>query len=263
MALDEFLQVFAGVRNMFPQSGRGQFGIFRPADIQKFAVRLAGAVQVTREDQVETSVAVTVDVKFLQERQHDRTIGGRIECGMETPVPPAPGLHLRIILKRLFVLAKDVFSALELIFLHIRDRAAQHVALQNRARYKPLHDLAEKESRINRASIADNGNEPFSRQMAERFTHRNTADLKFGGNGVLPKLFSFAQFATEDFFCKPLDNSSRKGLSGDRCGLFWGDPLHIWAKIHKHHDTGNCASKISTLKNIDQSLENLSATGLR
>src|SRR2546430_16510522 len=36
------------------------------------------------------------------------------------------------------------------------------------------------------------------------------SDLKFGGNGVLPKLFSFAQFATEDFFCKPLDNSSRK-----------------------------------------------------
>src|SRR2546430_14438928 len=192
---------------------------------------------------------------------HDRTIGGCIECGMETPVPPAPGLHLRIILKRLFVLAKDVFSALELIFLHIRDRAAQHVALQDRACFKQLHDLAGRESRNNSASICDNGNEPFSRQMAESFTHRNTADLKFGGNGVLPKLFSFAQFATEDFFCEPLDNSSRKGLSGDRCGLFWGDRLHNWAKTHKHHDTGNFASKISTLKNIEQSLRKLKRHG--
>src|SRR5204863_9378935 len=178
---------------------------------------------------------------------------------METPVPPAPGLYLRIILKRLFVLAKDVFSALELIFLHVRDRAAQHVALQDRARFEQLHDLAWRKSRNNRASIRHNGNESFSRQMAESLAHRNTTDLKFSGNGVLPKLFSFAQFATEDFFCESLDNSSRKGLSRDRCGLFWGDRLHSWAKTHKHHDTGNCASKISTLKNIEQSLENLSA----
>ena len=56
-------------------------------------MRLASAVQVTRKDQVETSVAVAVDVEFFQERHHDRTIGRLIERGMETPVPPSPGLH--------------------------------------------------------------------------------------------------------------------------------------------------------------------------
>src|SRR5438552_2045379 len=134
---------------------------------------------------------------------------------METPVPPAPGLYLRIILKRLFVLAKDVFSALELIFLHVRDRAAQHVALQDRARFEQLHDLAWRKSRNNRASIRHNGNESFSRQMAESFTHRNTTNLKFRANAVLPKLFSFAHSATEVFFCESLANSTKRGWPRD------------------------------------------------
>src|SRR5437762_12713688 len=103
---------------------------------------------------------------------------------METPVPPAPGLYLRIILKRLFVLAKDVFSALELNFLNVRDRAAQHVALQDRARFEQLRDLAWRKSGKNRASIRYNGNKSFTRQMAERLQHRNTTGLKFNCNGV-------------------------------------------------------------------------------
>src|SRR5207249_12188895 len=156
--------------------------------------------------------------------------------------------YLRIILKRLFVLAKVVFRALELIFFHVRDRAAQHAALQDRARFEQLHDLAWRKSRNNRASIRHNGNESFSRQMAESLAHRNTTDLKFSGNGVLPKLFSFAQFATEDFFCESLDNSSRKGLPRDWCRLFWGERLHVWVKIHKHHDTGDSARTVRPTK---------------
>ena len=248
MALDKFLQVLAGVRYMFPQRRNGQIRVFRLADIEKLAVRLAGAVQVTREDQMETGVTVAVDVEFFQERQHDGTIGGLIECGMETPVPPAPGLHIRIILQRLFVLTKDVCSALKIFFLHVCDRAAQHVALQDRARFEQLHDLVRRKSRNNSASIWDYGDETFSRQMAESFTDRNTAGLKFSSNGVLPKLFTFTQFAAENFFCEPFDNSSRKRLPRDRGRLFWGDCLHDWVEICKRQETGNFASPRPTLK---------------
>ena len=60
----------------FQESGRGQFGIFRFADIEEFAVGLAGPVQIRLQDQLDTSVPVTVHVPFLQEGKHDRTIGG-------------------------------------------------------------------------------------------------------------------------------------------------------------------------------------------
>src|SRR6266700_6165582 len=143
-------------------------------------------MQIARKDQVETGVAVAVDVEFLQERKHDRTIGGLIECGMETPVPPAPGLHIRIILQRLFVMTKDVCSALKLVFLHVCARAAQHVALQDRARFEQLHDLVRRKSRNNSTSIWDYRDEAFRRQMAESFTDGNATGLKFGGNGILP-----------------------------------------------------------------------------
>jgi len=66
MAFDEFFQIFTGVRYMFPQSRHGYIRIFRFADVEKLAVGRAGAVQVTRKDQVETSVAVAVEVEFLQ-----------------------------------------------------------------------------------------------------------------------------------------------------------------------------------------------------
>src|SRR5258708_30300581 len=136
---------------------------------------------------------------------------------------------------------KDVFSMLEVFFLHVSDRAAQHVALQDRARFEQLYDLVRRKCRNNSASICNNCDKTFCRQMAECFPDGNTTDLKFGGNGVLTKLFTFTQFAAENFFCEPLDNSSRKGLPRDRCRLFWGDWLHDLAKIRRHHETGNFA----------------------
>jgi hypothetical protein len=42
VALDEFLEVFAGVVDVAPERGRGFFGIFRAAGFEKFAVGLAG-----------------------------------------------------------------------------------------------------------------------------------------------------------------------------------------------------------------------------
>src|SRR6266513_106733 len=141
MPLDEFPQVFAGVCNMFPQSCCRQFRILRFADIEYLAVSLAGAVQVTRDDKVQTSIAIAVDVEFLQKRHHNRTIGGGVERGMETPVPSTPRLYLRIVLKRLFVMPKNIFSTLKIFFLHVSNRAAQHITFQNGPRFEQLHDL--------------------------------------------------------------------------------------------------------------------------
>lgn len=62
MAGDEFFQVFARFRDVFPQSLRSQFGIFCPAGSEKFAVRPASPMQVTGKNEVETSVTVTVNI---------------------------------------------------------------------------------------------------------------------------------------------------------------------------------------------------------
>jgi hypothetical protein len=66
MTGDEFFQVFACFGNVLPQGFRGQLWIFRLASGQQLAVRPAGSVQVSRKDEVEAGVAVTVDIQGLQ-----------------------------------------------------------------------------------------------------------------------------------------------------------------------------------------------------
>ena len=141
MAGDEFFQVFACFGNVFPQGFRGQLGIFRPAGGQELAVRPAGSVQVTRKDQVETGIAVTVDIQGLQEGEHERTIGGGVKRGVKTPVPLAPGLHFGILLEGLFLMNKDIFRALKILLPHVRDCVTQHIAFENGACFEHLHDL--------------------------------------------------------------------------------------------------------------------------
>ena len=63
MTRNEFFQILPSFRDVFPQSFGGQLGIFPFADSEKFPVRAAGTVEVARKDEVETSVAITVDVQ--------------------------------------------------------------------------------------------------------------------------------------------------------------------------------------------------------
>jgi len=141
MALDEFFQVLTCLGNMFPQCGSSYFGIFPLACRKKLAVGLAGPVEITREDEVKTRVAVTVDVQSLQKREHERTIGGSVEGGMKTPVPLAPGLHFGIFLKGLFVLNQDILRTLKVLLLYVGDGLTQHIAFENSACFEHLHDL--------------------------------------------------------------------------------------------------------------------------
>src|SRR5579862_283889 len=53
--------------------------------------------------------------------------------------------------------------------------------------------------------------------MTQGLSHWDTADLKFFGDGILAKLFAFAQFAAEDLFPKPLQDRCCEGLPGN-----WG-----------------------------------------
>lgn len=223
MARDEFFQIFAGFRDVLPQSFGGQLGIFRFADSEQFPVRAAGTVEVARKDEMETSVTITVDVQGLQKGKHEWTIGGSVESGMETPVPLAPGLHFGILLQRLLVLNEDVFRLLKILFLHVRNRMTQHVAFEHGASLEHLHDLVGGESRDNSAAIGNNGDEPFGRQMTESFTHGDAANLKFGGDSVLAQLLAFPQFAGENFFPEALDDGGRQGLTPDGIRFFRGD----------------------------------------
>lgn len=51
--------------------------------------------------------------------------------------------------------------------------------------------------------------------MAQCFPDGDAADLKFGGNGILAKLFSFAQFAAKNFLSQPLNNCGPETLPWD------------------------------------------------
>ena len=104
---------------------------------------------------------------------------------------------------------------LKVFFFHVGNRAAQHVTLENRARFEQLEDFVGRKSGDDRAAVRDDGDESFGGEMAQRLANGNPADLKFRGDGVLPQLFSFPQLAGKYFFPEPLDYSSGKGLPGD------------------------------------------------
>ncbi len=78
---------------------------------------------IPRKYEVKTSVAIAVDVQRLQKCQHHRTISGSITREMKAPVPLAPGFYFGILLQRLLVLYEDVFRAVKILFLHVRDGA--------------------------------------------------------------------------------------------------------------------------------------------
>lgn len=66
MPRDEFFQVLTRFGNVFPESSGSYLRIFRFAGGEKLAMCLASAVEITRKDQMETSVTIAVDVQSFQ-----------------------------------------------------------------------------------------------------------------------------------------------------------------------------------------------------
>ena len=157
MPLDEFLQIFAGFRDVLPQSGGGPLRVLGFAYIQKLPVGLARTVLVTRKYQMQAGIAVAITVQRFEKRQHHRPIGRSIQRGMKAPIPAAPGLYLLIVFQRFFVVLQNIFGNLEIFRLHVRDSAAEHVALQDRASLKHLLNFVGRQSGDNRAAIRHNG----------------------------------------------------------------------------------------------------------
>jgi hypothetical protein len=215
VALDEFLQVRAGGSDVLPKGVGGDVGIFRAARVEEFVVGFSGHVQFAGEHQMEARVAIAVIVQSLEEREHHGAIRGGIERGMERPIPLAPGFNVGIIFERFLELLKNLFSSLKIFFGEIGDGLAEHVAFQDRARFEELHNFVGREGGDHSPAIGDDGNQAFCGQMTERFAHRDAADLKFGGNGVLPELLAFAEFAVKDFVAEALNDGGGQGLARD------------------------------------------------
>ena len=195
MTLEELFQVLSGFGDVFPQRLGGNFGVFCFASLKKLAMGFACAVLVACHDKMQARITVAVDVQGLGERKHFGPIRGRVERGVETPVPTAPGLHLRVLLERFLVVAKDVFRALKMFFGQFGYGAAKHVAFQHRARFKQFHNLFGRERGNYSAAISHQSDQAFGSQMGQRLPDRDAADLEFRGDGVLAKLFAFAEFA--------------------------------------------------------------------
>jgi len=58
-ALDEFSQVLAGLGDVLPQGSGRQLCVSGPADLEKFAMGLPCAVQITGKDQRQTGITVS------------------------------------------------------------------------------------------------------------------------------------------------------------------------------------------------------------
>jgi len=116
---------------------------------------------------------------------------------------------------------EDFFGGLKILFCEIGDGLAKHVAFQDRARFKELHNFVGRESGNDGTAIGNDGDQPLGSQMAERFAHGNAADLKFGGDGVLAELLAFAQLTVQNFVAQALDDGGSQGLARDSIGFSW------------------------------------------
>src|SRR5208282_3400138 len=139
---------------------------------------------------------------------------------MELPVPFTPGFRFRIFFERLLELPQYVFGAAEILVTEVGNGLAEHVALEDRARFEKLRNLLGRQRRNHGAAIRHDCDQPFGSEMAQRFANRDAADLKFGGNRVLTQLFALAQFAAENLLANPLDDGRGQRLARNRRALF-------------------------------------------
>ncbi len=114
---------------------------------------------------------------------------------------------------------ENFFGGLKILFCEIGDGLAEHIAFQDGASFKQLHNFVGGESGDNGAAIGDDGNQAFGGQMAERFAYGDAADLKFGGDGVLAQLLALAEFAVKNFVAQALDDRGGQGLARDGTGF--------------------------------------------
>jgi len=215
VALDKFFQVFTGGGDVLPEGVGGDVRILGAAGVQKFVMGFAGDVQIAGEDQMQARVAIAIIVQGFEDGEHHRAIRGRVERGVERPVPLAPGFHVGVVFERFLEMLENFCGGLKIFFGEIGDGLAEHVAFQDRASFEQLHNFVGREGGNDRASIGDDGDQPLGGQMAESFAHRDAADLKLGGDGVLAELLAFAQFAVQNFIAQALDDGSGQGLARD------------------------------------------------
>lgn len=206
-ACDEFLQVLAGIHNVTPQSIARDLGIARPASVYQLAVRIARQMQIAREHEMESRVAIAIMIQRFDETHHHRAVRGAVKRRVKQPVPVAPGLRLRFVFKRLLELTQDFLSAPEILLLQVRNCLAQHVAFEDGSRLEQFADFFGRERGHDGASVGDDFDQPFGREVTQRLAYRYAADLKFSGNYVLAELLPFAQLAAQDLLAQSLDNS--------------------------------------------------------
>src|SRR3954452_5502656 len=104
--------------------------------------------------------------------------------------------------------------------------------------------------------------------MAQGFAHWNAADLKFGGDGILSKLFAFAKLAAEDFVPQSLENCRRQRLPGNGCRFFGRSSFCVINQailtlaFDGSHSSSRCNARTHSLKRCSGTKRIKSAVGL-
>jgi hypothetical protein len=185
MFLNELLQINAGVRNMLPENGRSGIRVSGPASIEQVLVSLSRLVEFPGDEKVEASISVAVVIQSFDEGKHCRPVGWYVQGRMKTPIPFAPILYFRIQFQGLFILLEDLLRRHEVSGGKIGNRATQHVAFEDRSSLKKLLDFLRGEGGNDGSAVGNDGDKTFSGKMAERFPNGNSANLKFGSDGIL------------------------------------------------------------------------------
>ena len=219
MALGEkFLEVGTGRSYMSPEFGGGDFRIPRFARFQKNSVCLACLMQIARDHEVQSRVAVAIRVQGFDEGQHRRPIRRLVQRGVKTPVPLAPMRHFRIEFEGRLILTQNFLGSCEIRVCEVWNGESQNVTFQNGARFEDFPNFFRRQRGNNGTTIRDDCDEAFSGEVAESFTNRNPACLKFVCNVVLTELLPFVQTASENLLAKTISDGRRERLTRDRRG---------------------------------------------
>src|SRR5215510_9368990 len=151
---------------------------------------LVRAGPAMREENLHAEIPVTVLVQLLKHAHGEVALCWRVQRRVEVPVERTPARGLSGA-QRVLELVEDLGRALQLLGAHLRDGAAQQVALDFSAKFEQFVDFVERQARNDRSAVRVERDESLGLELAKRFANRDAADAELVGEGVLAQRLAF------------------------------------------------------------------------
>ncbi len=192
---EQCAQGATGGADVLIEEQAGGIHVAGPGELEQALVLGDGALASLGQEQLQAGVAFAVVIDVAQQGVELGHVGAGIEGGVELVVEATPGADVAGVVEVAAETLVQAFGHGELGGGEIGDGGAEDFGFQQGADAEELFDFAGGEGGDHGAAIGINVNQSLGEEFAEGLAHRDTADLEFGGNRILPQLFALMQLA--------------------------------------------------------------------